>query len=105
MNFLSHIKKDKNGNIYYEKKLIKHIDGIRKIALKSLSKHLIEYKELLSKIVKLHDLGKYSKYFQDYLLTGKPAKNNLHFHSLIGACTIFNLLEKQNWSVPNVLDT
>lgn len=96
MSFLSHIKKDKDGNIYYEKRLITHIDGIRKIALKSLSKHLIEYEELLLKIVKLHDLGKYSKYFQDYLLRGEPAKNNLHFHSMIGACTIFNLLEKQN---------
>jgi len=96
MKFISHIKKDKDGNIYFEKKLVKHINGITKIVLQSLSSHLVSYNELLIKIVKLHDLGKYTDFFQDYLISGKPAKNNLHFHTMIGACTIFNMLQNEN---------
>lgn len=94
--FLSHIKKDKDGNIYFEKELIKHITGIKKIVEKSISSHWIEYKELIVQIVKLHDLGKYTDFFQEYLVSGKPCKNNLQFHSFIGAVTILNMLKEED---------
>jgi len=93
MRFLSHIKKDKKGNVYYEKEIIKHIDGICEIILKSLSHHWEDYRQFIIQVVKFHDLGKYTDFFQEYLASGKGHKNNFHFHSLIGACTVFNQLK------------
>lgn len=53
-------------------------------------------KETLELAVKLHDLGKYTLYFQDYLKTDKKPLDDLHTHSYIGSCTAFNILKSED---------
>ena len=88
---LSHLRR--KGTIILDKKLLqKHISSVLEKALKSLKKtnFSITIEELIEVIVKLHDLGKYTDFFQKYLETGKRHSENLHHHSFIGALTAFN---------------
>jgi len=95
MIFYSHSKTDKQHNRYGSKRLIDHINGVKGNALNSLypntslplSPDVLE--QFISDICDLHDLGKYTLYFQDYLL-GRNYHCQLKRHSFIGACTIFN---------------
>jgi len=98
MKFLSHIYEENNK--VKEKLLKEHIygdeseklNGVLKIALHSKSENAFaDYKELLINSIKLHDLGKYTDYFQDYLKTHQPHRKSWHFHSFVGAVTALNL--------------
>ena len=99
MIFYSHSKRLKNGSVIGTKELTIHIEGVRNIAVRSIhtgiqmpvSKSL--FTSLIFDLGNYHDLGKYTIFFQDYLM-GRPYKNRLKQHSFIGACTI--LKKNQN---------
>lgn len=99
MTYFSHSKKDKNGNVYGSKELIKHIEGVREKSFYHFHGNLDlgynenELKSLLKIITDLHDLGKYTSYFQNYLLDKKPINLQLKRHSQLGGLVAFNLLE------------
>ncbi len=84
------------------KLLRQHIKGVRNNALASYyTKNKLELfatdtKELLSDLCKYHDLGKYTQYFQEYLLEGKYENNSLKNHARLGAYVIFNKYHTQN---------
>lgn len=96
MKFLSHIKRSKSNEIISEKKIIEHISNIHKIIEKSYFPTQIGIGTLISDVVRFHDLGKYTKYFQDYLRTNIEHPQSYHFHTLIGACSLFNYLSKED---------
>ena len=98
MNFFSHSKKLEDGTIQGSKLLKHHIDGVAQKALIQF-KPTVQFcyknedlKELLGIIIRLHDLGKYTSYFQNYLLQIEPIDNLLKQHAKFGgyAFTFFN---------------
>ena len=101
MTYYSHSKKDKNANVYGSKHLIQHIDGVRDKAFFHLHDNLdLGYKtkdlrELLKIAVNFHDLGKYTTFFQNYLLDRHPFDLKLKRHAQIGGLVAFNLLAKE----------
>lgn len=101
MTFYSHSKKDDNGNIYGSKELKTHIYGVKEKALSHLANNVElgfsekELKELIEIAANLHDLGKYTTYFQNYLLKKEPVNQKLKQHARIGAFTAFNLLAEE----------
>ncbi len=94
MEFYSHAK-EVNGEKIGSKLLKKHLFGVLQ---KSILSHLEivnfdfsqdELKKIIEEISKFHDLGKYTNYFQNYLL-GKNTDNELKNHARIGAFAILN---------------
>jgi len=77
------------------KKLTDHIKGIDKIVSAAKGVHhpsisTQQQKALLHHLVKFHDIGKYTSYFQNYLLGKYTTSSQLKNHSKIGAYTIYN---------------
>lgn len=104
MIFYSHSKKKASGAREGTKVLIKHIQGVKDNALCSLyDAQKLPYdtptlREFVAQLCDLHDLGKYTHYFQEYLLGANSGDDQtLKRHSQVGACTIFNkyLLEDE----------
>lgn len=93
--FYSHLKRDNNNQIIKLKLLATHIKGIENIVSQSVLNNVIDQPNLdaLQLVIKLHDLGKYTQYFQNYLQTGKKPDNNLQHHAQIGAATAYCLTE------------
>jgi CRISPR-associated endonuclease/helicase Cas3 len=89
-HFYSHLKRDANNQITKQKLLATHIKGIKSIVTQSVHTAILDQATLdaLQVIIKLHDLGKYTQYFQTYLLTGKK---HLQHHAQIGAATAYYL--------------
>src|SRR5699024_11333269 len=95
-----HSKEDDLGEFFGSKELRTHIAGVKENALfhfadnvdLGLSKE--ELKELVKLTAYLHDLGKYTTYFQNYLLKKESIDNRLKQHARIGGFTAFNLLEE-----------
>ena len=96
MKFLSHIKRNKNNEIISEKKIVEHISNIHRIIVQGYAPKQIGVNALISEVVRFHDLGKYTKFFQDYLITNIEHPHNYHFHTLIGACSLFNYLSMED---------
>lgn len=103
MIFYSHSQKNSEGKKEGSKFLRDHNEGVKENALNGFYDQInlpyeIEYlKQILSDVCDLHDLGKYTQYFQKYLLGESMNFNaNLKRHSFIGACTIFNKYWEQN---------
>jgi len=102
MTYFSHSKKNNDGLTFGSKELIKHIQGVKEKAFYHLDENLSlgytyeELKQLLDIVVTFHDLGKYTSYFQNYLLNQKPIDNLLKRHSQLGGLITFNHLEKEN---------
>lgn len=102
MIFFSHSKKNIEGHIYGSKKLIVHINGVLEKALMHFSGKLgfdisdEELKDLLKIIIQFHDLGKYTSYFQNYLLDRKPIDGLLKQHARIGGFAAYNMLKDKN---------
>lgn len=100
MTFYSHSKKDDKGNVSGSKELKTHILGVLEKALFHFQEDLDlgfdskELKALLKWVVNLHDLGKYTSYFQNYLLKNEPIDQTLKAHAQIGGFTAFNLLKE-----------
>lgn len=92
--FYSHSKKIDGAKVG-SKKLIDHIKGVEKIASTSKGiNHPLFSLELQQNLVKhlayFHDLGKYTTFFQNYLLDKNGYDNTLKNHSKIGAYSIQN---------------
>ncbi|WP_163515250.1 CRISPR-associated helicase Cas3' [Gelidibacter japonicus] len=102
MIFYSHSKKDEKEQVFGSKELKTHILGVKEKALFHLADNVElgfsaeEIKELVKIITNLHDLGKYTSYFQNYLLKVEPINQSLKQHARIGGFTAFNLLENED---------
>ncbi|MCB9265620.1 MAG: CRISPR-associated helicase Cas3' [Lewinellaceae bacterium] len=92
--FYSHAKTDEKGHRTGSKLLLRHTKGVTGKALSQfysghefLAEKSTDIEEILEKICLLHDLGKYTTYFQDYLL-GRPHDQTLKQHARFGAQAI-----------------
>lgn len=101
--FFSHAETTKDSVRRGSKSMIVHTDGVTHVALGNLASglnFLIEDKvihELLNDVCKLHDLGKYTSFFQSYLL-GKNVDPQKKSHARFGAYVIY-----EKWRVKNPL--
>jgi len=80
------------------KLLIDHTRGVIKKALKSLNQNIFDQstQKLLKDICLYHDLGKYTEFFQDYLLDRKPVARELKQHARIGSFAIFEKYKEED---------
>jgi len=93
MPVFSHSKLN-GGKRKGSKLLIAHLSGVHDKALSHFSNKVVLDKcgnvsQLLSVVCWLHDLGKYTSYFQTYLLEPEKADQQLKAHSNLGAHTAF----------------
>ncbi len=102
MIFYSHSKTNENGHTAGSKHLCDHISGTLEKATNAQSKN-VDFElepELLRKMVQLtvrfHDFGKYTSFFQNYLLKIGKIDGILKQHARIGGITAFNLLKNQD---------
>ena len=99
MIFYSHSKTDSNGNAIGSKTLKEHTTGVLQKALQANVENLnfgIEQDKLnkfIKTIASLHDFGKFTTFFQDYLLK-KETDRELKQHARIGGITAFNMLKE-----------
>lgn len=102
MIFYSHSKIDEDGKTYGSKELKVHITGVKENALFHFAENLSlgysdkELKELLELVVHFHDLGKYTTYFQNYLLKKEPIDVLLKRHAQIGGFAAYNSVFENN---------
>lgn len=99
--YYSHLQKDKQGIIIEgtQKEIYVHISGIEDRVKKQFQKvnfTEIDIEILIRFIIKLHDLGKYTIWFQDYLMFDKKHPKDFQNHALIGALTAYNILKNKN---------
>ncbi len=99
-SFYSHAKYIPENGKLGTKKIFEHTFGVRDKAIRQLfhavnfpSSEATGWEEFLSLVTLLHDLGKYTSFFQDYLL-GRPHNRVLKQHARFGANVIWNLLQK-----------
>ncbi len=94
MTFYSHAKEDDSGTRLGTKTLQNHTFGVQEKAMQQFFVGLNfgigadELRDLLADICLLHDLGKYTSHFQQYLL-GKPHNRTLKQHARFGAFVIY----------------
>jgi len=102
MTFYSHSKKSKEGDILGSKTLSAHIHGVLKKANQHLSKNIDvgvdneSLNDLLKLIVSFHDLGKYTYFFQNYLLKKGKIDNDNKRHPPIGSFAAYNHLKEKD---------
>lgn len=96
MSVYSHSKENKEGVKKGSKLLLEHLQGVFDKAIKANSNRIAFDQTFDTSTIKnvcwLHDFGKYTQYFQKYLL-GKAVDPKLKSHSSIGAHTAFNILK------------
>lgn len=99
MIFYSHSEKTKEGKRKPTKELKKHLEGVTKNIKRNIHPHLhfsdfLIHSNLPEALGLFHDLGKYTTYFQEYLLNDNINNNRaLKNHSLISAIFAFNFLQ------------
>ena len=92
--FYSHSKETPNGRVG-TKRLKVHIEGVSQKAIENFlpginfSIHSNQLKDLLMNVCRFHDLGKFTEFFQAYLLKKGKVDSELKKHSRIGAYVIF----------------
>lgn len=97
-DFYSHAGVDDNGKRIGTKELKVHTFGVLEKALQRFPPSLNfkyssdELYQLTRAVCLFHDLGKYTSYFQDYLL-GKPFDEILKRHARFGAHAIYHVYE------------
>ncbi len=101
MSIWSHSRKKKDSDEREGSKLlIDHLSGVRAKAFQNKFAHLYfvenEVDEILEAVCCLHDLGKCTSYFQDYLLNGAKINSNLHYHSQMGAFAAYSKFEAKS---------
>ena len=102
MTYYSHSKTLSDSTTVGSKLLQKHTASVLKISLDQLyaktgfQLSATALRGLLELVVKLHDLGKYTSYFQNYLLKQEPIDNILKQHARIGGYTAYQLLKEQD---------
>lgn len=95
MEFFSHAETGKDKKRRGSKTMAVHTHGVREKALRHFAPRLgfsitgFTGEELLNDICLLHDLGKYSSFFQKYLL-GERVDPQLKSHARLGAYAFFN---------------
>lgn len=101
--FYSHSETFPDGTRKGIKSIQKHNQGVLQNALISFESNISfpelntqQLRLLISDVCRYHDLGKYSKYFQTYLLTNERVDNYLKAHARFGAYTIFQKYKDQN---------
>ena len=99
MTYYSHSKLKENGVAEGSKELHVHINGVKEKALFHLAEGLSlgyndeELKEIVGLVVDFHDFGKYTSYFQNYLLRQEPIDFYLKRHAQLGGFVAYNYLE------------
>ncbi|MDT0644222.1 CRISPR-associated helicase Cas3' [Zunongwangia sp. F363] len=102
MNYYSHSKLNENEITEGSKELKAHVNGVKEKALFHFAEGLSlgytdrELKEILTILVDFHDLGKYTSYFQNYLLKQDPIDFKLKQHARLGGFVAYNHLEKND---------
>lgn len=102
MTFFSHSKELEDGKVAGSKLLKTHTQGVLDKALAQFYKKVdlgfeeAALKELLTLIIKLHDLGKYTSYFQNYLLQREPIDYLLKQHARIGGVVAYQFLKDKD---------
>lgn len=100
--FYSHSKTLESGEKVGSKILKDHVKGVKKKVTERFYSNVRfcydekTLRELLETIVNLHDLGKYTSYFQNYLLDEGKIDHKLKQHAKFGAYVSYNLLEEVN---------
>lgn len=98
MPVYSHSKQISKTQREGSKLLIDHLKGVRDKAVSHLSNNTLfgnfETKKLLDAVCWFHDLGKFTSYFQTYLIEPSEADHHLKAHSNIGAQTAFRYFEE-----------
>lgn len=95
MIYYSHSELDKQKGRLGTKTLPTHTNGVLDKVIAKFSKNIhfklsiAELEKILSIVCKFHDLGKYTNYFQDYLL-GKEYDAELKQHARFGAILAYN---------------
>lgn len=99
MTYFSHSKQLDDGTVEGSKRLKDHIDGVSKNAQSQFydgvrfSYSPQELRDLLLKVVTYHDLGKYTSYFQNYLLQTGPIDSKLKQHAKFGGYAAYHQLQ------------
>lgn len=102
MNYYSHSKLNDHEITEGSKELRVHVNGVKEKALFHFSEGLSlgykdkELKEMITVVVDFHDLGKYTSYFQNYLLKQDPIDFKLKQHARLGGFVAYNYLEKND---------
>lgn len=100
MTYFSHSKIAENGEVKGSKLLRDHIKGVKHKALEQLYEGVRfelstqELQNLLELVADFHDLGKYTSYFQDYLLGRGGVDNQLKQHSRFGGYAAYHQLKE-----------
>ncbi|HYX08995.1 MAG TPA: CRISPR-associated endonuclease Cas3'', partial [Bacteroidales bacterium] len=100
MMFYSHSKTTKEGKTNGTKEISAHTQGVIKKAISSLSDEpdfdisASDFKKLIETIIKFHDFGKYTTYFQNYLLKNEHVDYLLKQHARIGGIVAYNFLKQ-----------
>ena len=97
MDFYAHYDKETGS----KQTLSKHLGSVKELVLDAMSKS-IKFKDLENKFIKniciinavSHDIGKYSEFFQKYLIEDKRF-NGKENHSNISALIALNILIKK----------
>ncbi|SDW90579.1 CRISPR-associated helicase/endonuclease Cas3 [Tepidimicrobium xylanilyticum] len=104
MTTYSHVKKDDFGNIIYQKELKQHLREVAEgggICPPLPNKSDDFWLKNTSRIVGYcHDFGKYTSYFQEYLLEDKR-QPPYHYHSYISSIWTYYILEKEKANILN----
>jgi len=96
MIYYSHSQISEQGVTTGSKLLRVHTDGVLKNALHhwypgvNFNLSNVDVRLLLNDIVVLHDLGKYTPYFQNYLLKQSPIDNTLKQHARMGSYVVYH---------------
>lgn len=98
MIFYSHSEKTKEGERKPTKELKKHLESVTKNIKRNIHPYLhfsdfLIHPNLPESLGLFHDLGKYTTYFQEYLLNNKKNNGSLKNHSLLSAVFAFNFLQ------------
>jgi CRISPR-associated endonuclease/helicase Cas3 len=96
MSFYSHATINEDQQKEGSKKLKTHLYQVLEIALQNLYPRIDlnfnqeQISRLIEDICKLHDLGKYTSFFQNYLLEREKVSSDMKKHSRIGAYCLAN---------------
>lgn len=102
MIYYSHSRELKDGEVEGSKLLQEHTSGVWEKALERFCSSVKfdlsvrELRKLLKIVISFHDLGKYTSYFQNYLLKREPINQKLKQHSRFGGYAAFNLLKEED---------